>query len=111
MEVLYPRSAGIDLGKDTLVACVRIHGRPVQQEVRTFGTTTRALLGLTAWLSERGVTHVAMEATGTYWKAVWHILEEDFTLVLANAGHIRGVPGRKSDVKMPSRFPICSRTA
>jgi transposase len=99
MEVLYQRCAGLDLGKDTLVACVRIHGRPVQQEVRTYGTTTRELLGLAAWLTESGVTHVAMEATGTYWKAVWHILEEDFTLVLGNAGHIRGVPGRKSDVK------------
>jgi transposase len=99
MEVLYPRCAGLDLGKDTLVACVRIHGQPVQQEVRTFGTTTRALLALTAWLTEQRVTHVAMEATGTYWKAVWHILEGNLTLVLANAGHIRGVPGRKSDVK------------
>jgi transposase len=99
MEVLYPRCAGLDLGKDTLVACVRIHGQPVQQEVRTFGTTTRALLALTAWLTEQRVTHVAMEATGTYWKAVWHILEGNLTLVLANAGHIRGVAGRKSDVK------------
>lgn len=99
MEVLYPRCAGLDLGKDALVACVRIHGRPVQQEVRTFGTTTRDLLALAAWLTEHEVTHVAMEATGTYWKAVWHLLEEAFTLVLANPGHIRNVPGRKSDVK------------
>lgn len=98
MEVLYPRCAGLDLGKDALVACVRIHARPVQQEVRTFGTTTRELLALAAWLTEQGVTHVAMEATGTYWKSVWHILEEGFTLVLGNAGHIRNVPGRKSDV-------------
>jgi transposase len=99
MEVMYPRCAGLDLGKDALVACVRIHGRPVQQEVRTFATTTRELLALAAWLTDHGVTHVAMEATGTYWKAVWHMLEEDFTLVLGNAGHIRNVPGRKSDVK------------
>jgi transposase len=99
MEVLYPRCAGLDLGKDALVACVRIHGRPVQQEVRTFETTTRALVALAEWLREQGVTHVAMEATGSYWKSVWHILEEDFTLVLGNAGHIRNVPGRKSDVK------------
>jgi transposase len=99
MEVMHPRCAGIDLGKDTLVACVRLHGRPVQQEVRTFGTTTRELLALGAWLTEQGVTHVAMEATGTYWKSVWHLLEEDFTLVLGNAGHMRHVPGRKSDVK------------
>lgn len=99
MEVMYPRCAGLDLGKDALVVCARIHGQPVQQEVRTFATTTRELLALAAWLTDQAVTHVAMEATGTYWKAVWHMLEEDFTLVLANAGHIRNVPGRKSDVK------------
>jgi transposase len=99
MEVLYPRCAGLDLGKDMLVGCVRIHGRPVQREVRTFGTTTRELLALAAWLTEQGVTQVAMEATGSYWKSVWHVLEPDFTLVLGNAGHIRNVPGRKSDVQ------------
>ncbi len=60
MEVMYPRCAGLDLGKDTLVVCVRVHGRPVQQEVRTFGTTTRELLALTAWLTEHQVTHVAI---------------------------------------------------
>jgi transposase len=99
MEVLYLRCAGLDLGKDALVACVRIHGRPVQSTVRTFGMTTRELLALSTWLTEYGVTHVAMEATGSYWKAVWQLLEATFTLVLANAGHVRGVPGRKSDVK------------
>jgi transposase len=99
MEVLYPRCAGLDLGKDALVACVRLHGNPVRHELRTFGTTTRELLVLAEWLTEHGVTHAAMEATGTYWKGVWHILEEGFTLLLANAGHIRNVPGRKSDVK------------
>jgi transposase len=60
--------------------------------------TTRDLLALADWLTAAGVTHVAMEATGTYWKAVWHLLEDAFTLLLANAGHIKGVPGRKSDV-------------
>jgi transposase len=99
MEVLYPRCAGLDLGKDTLVACVRIHGQPVQQEVRTFGMTTRQVLALAAWLTQHGVTHVAMEATGTYWKPVWYLLEDTFTLTLANAADIRNVPGRKSDVK------------
>src|SRR5688572_28554454 len=69
MEVMYPRCAGLDLAKDSLVACVRIHGRPVQQECRTFGMTTREPLALSAWLAEHGVTHVAMEATGSYWKA------------------------------------------
>lgn len=99
MEVLYPCCAGLDLGKDTLAACVRIHGPSVRHEVRTFGTTTRELLALGDWLTAEGITHVAMEATGTYWRAVWHILEEAFTLILANAAHIRQVPGRKSDVK------------
>ena len=98
MDVLYPRCAGLDLGKDSLMACVRIHGHPVKQECRSFGTTTRELLALAEWLTSYGVTHVAMEATGTYWKGVWHVLEPEFTLLLANAGHIKGVPGRKSDV-------------
>jgi len=98
MEVLYPRCAGLDLGKDALVACVRIHGREVQQECRTFGMTTRELLALSGWLTGYGITPVAMEATGTYWKAVWHLLEPAFALVLANAAHVKGVPGRKSDV-------------
>jgi transposase len=96
---LYPRCAGLDLGKDMVAACVRIHGQPVRHEVRTFGTTTRELLALADWLTAEGITHVAMEATGTYWRAVWHILEDAFALVLANAAHIRHVPGRKSDVK------------
>ena len=98
MEVLYERCAGLDLGKDALVACVRIHGREIQQECRSFGMTTRELLALSEWLAGHGVTHVAMEATGTYWKAVWHLLEPAFSLVLANAAHVKGVPGRKSDV-------------
>lgn len=98
MEVLHSRCAGLDLGKDTLVACVRIQDRGVQQECRTFGMTTRELLALSDWLIAHGVTDVAMEATGIYWKAVWHLLEGAFTLLLANAGHIRNVPGRKSDV-------------
>jgi transposase len=78
---------------------VRLHEAPVPHQIRTFGATTRELLALASWLSAQGVTHVAMEATGTYWRAVWHILEGSVTLVLANAGHIRQVPGRKSDVK------------
>ena len=99
MDVLYPRCAGLDLAKDSLLACVRIHGQPVQQELRTFGMTTREILALAAWLTAHGVTHVAMEATGTYWKPVWYLLEDSFTLTLANAADIRNVPGRKSDVK------------
>jgi transposase len=71
----------------------------VSHEVRRFSTATRDLLELADWLAARGVTHVAMEATGIYWEPVWHILEGRFELVLANAAHIRNVPGRKSDVK------------
>jgi transposase len=98
MEVLYPRCAGLDVHKDTVVACVRCVSKPQHREVRTFGTTTRDLSGLAEWLASHGCTHVAMEATGVYWKPVWHILEGRFELVLANAQHIRNVPGRKTDV-------------
>jgi transposase len=98
MEVLYPRCAGLDVHKDVVVACVRCVSTPTHQEVRSFGTTTSALLELAEWLNSVGCTHVAMEATGVYWKPIWHILEEDFELVLANASHIKNVPGRKTDV-------------
>lgn len=99
MEVMYPRCAGLDVHKDTVVACARLvteHG--VIQEVETFGTTTRGLLTLADWLAARGCTHAALEATGVYWKPVWHILEASCALVLANAAHIRNMPGRKTDV-------------
>jgi transposase len=98
MEVLYPRCAGLDVHKDTVVACVRCVSEPQHREVRTFGTTTRELFELADWLESHGATHVAMEATGVYWKPVWHLLEGRFELVLANAQHIRNVPGRKTDV-------------
>lgn len=99
MEVLYPRCAGLDVHKDTIVACVRCVSGPVAKEVVTFGTTTSEILALSDWLSTHECTHVAMEATGIYWKPVWHLLEGQFELVLANAQHIRNVPGRKTDVK------------
>lgn len=98
MEVLYPRCAGLDVHKDTVVACIRCVTEPVHREVRTFATTTSDLFELADWLESHGCTHVAMEATGVYWKPVWHILEARFELVLANAQHIRNVPGRKTDV-------------
>lgn len=98
MEVLYPRCAGLDVHKDTVVACVRCVSEPQHREVRTFGTTTRDLFSLADWLESCACTHVAMEATGVYWKPVWHLLEGRFELVLANAQHIRNVPGRKTDV-------------
>jgi transposase len=99
METLQERCAGLDVHKDTVVACVRIATeRSAQREVKTFVTTTSGLLELHDWLQGAGVTHVAMEATGVYWKPVWHLLEDSFELVLANASHIKAVPGRKTDV-------------
>jgi transposase len=99
MEVLHPRCAGLDVHKDTVVACVRIQeAASARHLVESFGTTTKELLRLADWLAEHEVTHVAMEATGVYWKPVWHVLEESFELVLANAMHIKNVPGRKTDV-------------
>src|SRR5437870_13029638 len=99
MEVIYPRCAGLDVHKQTVVACVRIAGDgPPLQEVRTFATTTSGLLALADWLDSFEVEVVAMEATGVYWKPVWHVLEGHFELVLANALQTRSVPGRKSDV-------------
>ena len=99
MEVIYSRCAGLDVHKQTVVACVRIaeHGAPTQ-EVRTFTTTTAGLLALADWLDGFAVQHVAMEATGAYWKPVWHVLEGHFQLLLANAAHVKNVPGRKTDI-------------
>jgi transposase len=98
MELLYQRCSGLDVHKDSVVACIRCVSAPVHHEVRTFATTTAGLMELNGWLSSHGVKQVAMEATGVYWKPVWHLLEEDFELVLANAQHIKNVPGRKTDV-------------
>jgi transposase len=107
MDVLYPRGAGLDVHQDTVVARLRCVSEPRADEVRSFSTTTRALLELNEWLGSHGVTHVAMEATGVYWKPVWHLLEEHFELVLANAQHIRNVPGRKT--QNPKRFLLGRR--
>ena len=98
MDILHPRCAGLDVHKDTVVAAVRCVSEPRHHEVRSFATTTTGLLALADWLAAHGCTHVAMEATGVYWKPVWHVLEADFTLILANAQHIHNVPGRKTDV-------------
>ena len=100
MEVMHRRVAGLDVHKETVVACVRLMaGRKSARECRTFATTTEALLGLLAWLTASRCTHVAMEATGVYWTPVWKILSEgDFTLIVANAAHIKQVPGRKTDI-------------
>jgi transposase len=99
VEILYRRCAGLDVHKQSVVACVRIsnNGAPTQ-EVRSFATTTSGLLALADWLDAYHVEHVAMEATGVYWKPVWHVLEGHFQLILANAAHVKNVPGRKTDV-------------
>lgn len=99
MDLLHRRCAGLDVHKDTVVACARIEaGRTASYETQTFSTTTRGLLELSAWLTKHECTHVAMEATGVYWKPVWHVLEGAFELILANAQHVKNVPGRKTDV-------------
>ena len=101
MDILHRCCAGLDIHKDTVVACVRRladDGR-LHKEVQTFGTMTRDLLGLSDWLASQGVTHVAMESTGVYWKPVCNILEGPFEVLLVNAQHIKQVPGRKTDVK------------
>jgi transposase len=100
MEVMHPRCGGLDVHKKTVVASVRLaEASKVTTDTRSFATTTRGLLDLCAWLSGYGVRHVAMEATGVYWKPVWQVLsaEGDFELTLANAAHVKNVPGRKSD--------------
>jgi transposase len=100
MDILYPNCAGLDVHKDTVVACCRcVTGTKAVRDVRTFKTTTGELLALSEWLSSQGVTHIVMEATGVYWKPVWNILSDgDFALTLANAQHVKNVPGRKTDV-------------
>jgi hypothetical protein len=99
MDLLHPQCAGLDIHQRTVVACARIvAGSSVTHDRRTFGTTTADLEALRDWLTAHGCTHVAMESTGVYWKPIWQILEGRFALVLANARHIRAIPGRKSDV-------------
>jgi transposase len=99
MEVVHARCAGLDVHKQTVVACVRVTmaGR-AHHEVRTFATTAADLRALQEWLVAAGCTHAVLESTGVYWKPVWHRLEEHLTLVLANATAVRNLPGRKSDV-------------
>ena len=98
MELLHARCAGLDVHATNVVACVRI-ATPgaVTYEYRTTPTTTRGLLELADWLTAHACTHVVLESTGVYWKPVWHILNGHFSLTLANAMHVRNVPGRKSD--------------
>jgi transposase len=100
MDVLYERCCGLDLHKRSVTACRVTPGAGGQptREIRTFGTMTAELLALGDWLAAGGVSHIAMESTGVYWKPVWNLFEERFTLLLVNAAHVKVVPGRKRDV-------------
>jgi transposase len=101
MENIFACCAGLDVHKESVEACVRRiepNGR-VHQETRHWGTMTRDLLALADWLTAEGVTNVAMESTGVFWKPIFNILEKRFTVLLANARHLKQVPGRKSDVR------------
>src|SRR5271166_5208466 len=99
MDIIHERVAGLDVHKAMIVACVRIMADgKAGRTCRTYDTTTDGLKGLLAWLTEQRCTHVAMEATGVYWKPVWNILSDGaFELMVANAAHIKNVPGRKTD--------------
>jgi transposase len=101
MQTLVERGCGLDVHQATVVACLLIvlNNGKVQKQVRTFGTTTRELLNLRQWLLAEGCTHAAMESTGVYWKPIYAILEGALEIVVANAQHIKKVPGRKTDVK------------
>ena len=100
MEIEHTHCAGLDVHKKTVVAAIIVPDGQggLRKEVRTFGTMTADLLGLSDWLLSFGVTHVAMESTGEYWKPIYNILEENFEVLLVNARHIKQVPGRKTDV-------------
>ena len=100
MEVVLERCAGLDVHKETVVACVRVieSGR-VREEVRTFKTFTHNLRAMADWFAQQGVTHIAMESTGVYWKPIFNVLEGYFEILLANAQRLKHVPGRKTDVK------------
>ncbi len=100
MKVLYPHCAFLDVHKATIEACVRhLEGDQAREQIRHFGTTVAELVRLRRWLLEERVTKVGMEATGVYWQPVWNILEDGLDLLLANPGHIKHLPGRKSDVR------------
>src|SRR5258708_31738102 len=107
MDIIYEQVAGLDVHKDTVVACVRIVAEgKTRRECRTFSTTTDQLVELRVWLEECRCTHVAMEATGVYWMPVFRILGEGvFELIVADAAHIKNVPGRKTDVNEPTWIP------
>ena len=99
MRVVHKRCAGLDVHQKSITACVRVAlKRKVVRETRVFGTGTSELLEMADWLGQSGCTIVAMEATGVYWKPVWHVLEGHFELVLAQPAHVKNMPCRKSDI-------------
>ncbi len=101
LTVLYARCAGLDVHKLTVVACLLLTAPSgkVSREVRTFTTTTAGLQALAAWLESFGVTHVAMESTGIFWRPVFNLLEGRFEVILVNAQHMKAVPGHKTDIR------------
>lgn len=101
MDPLIERCAGIDVHKATMVVTVRVPGRDRRREIvtQTFGTMMVDLLALRDWLQAHGVTHVAIESTGVYWRPLYYLLEDGFTVLLVNMKHLTHVPGRKSDVR------------
>ena len=96
MHVMHERCCGLDVHKRTVAACIMT---PEGQETRSFSTMTSDLTRLAQWLRESRITHVAMESTGVYWKPIYNLLEDEFTVLVVNAYHIKAVPGRKTDVK------------
>lgn len=100
MQVLYARCCGLDVHKASIAACVLIaESEGKQRDLRRFGTMTRDINELAEWLTAQGVRHLAMEATGVYWKPIWNLPEGRFEMILVNAQHIKAVPGRKTDIK------------
>jgi transposase len=100
MELIYSHCCGLDVHKKSITACVLIaEGKTRRRFQRRFGTNTIDIVELASWAQGFGVTHIAMESTGVYWKPIWNLLEGKFELLLVNAAHIKNVPGRKTDMK------------
>jgi hypothetical protein len=102
MQVLYPRCSGLDVHKRFVVACVLTTAEDgsVQKATRTFDTMTADLLALADWLAAAGCTHAVMESTSSYWRPIYNLLEGRLVVLVANAFHVKAVPGRKTDVKL-----------
>lgn len=94
-EQIVEKGCGLDVHKENVVATIR--GKGIVTQTRSFSTYTRSLISLRHWLLKHGITHVAMESTGVYWKPVYNILGEQFKIILVNARHVKNVPGKKTD--------------